>query len=100
MRKPVLEEEIGSPPKVRGEVGIVNKKMLDEIMMREAREETQAEVGLEKKLKVVPPSKEAPGKILQGKARGRVIRKPQYPGRVATEILKKFALRMAHNITF
>ena len=68
--------------------------------MGEAREETQIEISLEKKLKVVPPSKEAPGKILQRKARGRIMRKPQYPNRVATEILKEFALKTAHNITF
>ena len=100
MWKSIPKEEIGSPLKVGKGVGIVDEEILDEIMMGEAREETQIKVSPERKLKVVPPNKEAPGKILQGKARGRVMRKPRYPGRVATEILKKFALRTAHNITF
>ena len=69
-------------------------------MIKETREKTQIEISSEKKLKMIPPNKEAPRKILQGKARGRVIRKPQYLDRVTTEILKKFALRTAHNITF
>ena len=72
--------------------------MLNEIMMGEARKKTQIEINLEKELKVVPPSKEAPRKILQGKARGRVMRKPRYPGRVAMEILEDFALKTANNI--
>ena len=99
MRKPAPEKEIGSPPKVGGGVGIIDE-MLDEIVMGEAGEETQVEVGPERELKVVPPSKEAPGKILQRKARGRIMRKPQYPNRVMTEILEKFILRTAHNIIF
>ena len=100
MRKPILKKEIGSPPKVGGGVNIIDEEMLDKIMIGEAREETQIEINLEKELKVVPPNKEAPGKILQGKARGRIIRKPQYPDRITTEILKEFTLRTAHNITF
>ena len=100
MRKFVPEEEIKSPPKVERGVGIVDEEMLDKIMMGEAREKTQVEIGPERELKVVPPSKEAPGKILQGKARGRVMRKPRYPDRIATEILEEFALRTAHNIIF
>ena len=100
MRKPILEKEIKSPLKVGGGVDIVDEEILDEIVIGEAREETQVEINPERKLKVVPPSKEAPGKILQGKARGRVMRKPQYPGRIATEILEEFALRTAHNTTF
>ena len=100
MRKPIPEKKIGSPPKVEKGVDIVDEEILDEIIIREAREETQTEVNPERELKVVPPNKEAPGKILQRKARGRVMRKPQYPGRVTTEILEKFALKTAHNITF
>ena len=46
--------------------------------MGEAKEETQIKINLEKELKVVPPNKEAPGKILQGKTKGQIIRKPQY----------------------
>ena len=71
-----MEKKIGSPPKVKKKVNIVDEKILDEIIMGEAREKTQIEVGLEKELKMVPPNKEAPRKILQGKARGRVIKKP------------------------
>ena len=100
MWKPIPEKKIGSPPKIKKGVGIVNKEMLDKIVIGETKEETQAEVNSERELKVVPPNKEAPRKILQGKARGRVMRKPRYPDRVTTEILKKFALRTAHNITF
>ena len=100
MRKLILEKKIKSPPKIKGGVNIVDEEMLDKIMMGEAKKKTQIEISPEKELKVVPPNKEAPGKILQGKARGRVIRKPQYPGRIATEILKEFALRTTHNITF
>ena len=44
-------------------------------MIGEIREKTQIEINLEKELKMVPPNKEAPRKILQGKARGRVMRK-------------------------
>ena len=100
MRKPALKEKIESPPKIKKGIGIINKEILDKIVIGEAREKTQIEINLEKELKVVPPSKEAPGKILQGKAKGRVMRKPQYPGRIMTEILEKFALRIIHNITF
>ena len=64
MQKFILKEKIGSPPKVGGGVGIVDEEMLDEIIIGEAREETQIEVSPEKELKVIPPSKEAPGKIL------------------------------------
>ena len=64
MRKPIPKEEIKSPPKVERGVGIIDEEMLNEIMMGEARKETQIEVDLEKKLKMVPPNKEAPGKIL------------------------------------
>ena len=76
MRKPVLKKKIKSPPKVGGEVDIIDEKILNEIIIGEAKEKTQVKVGPEKKLKMVPPNKEAPGKILQGKARGRVIKKP------------------------
>ena len=64
MRKPILEEEIESPLKIKKGVDIVDEEILDEIIMGEAREETQIEIDLEKELKVVPPSKKAPGKIL------------------------------------
>ena len=100
MRKPVLEKEIRSPLKVERGIDIIDKEILDEIIMGEAREETQIKIGSERELKVIPPNKEAPGKILQGKARGRVMRKPRYPGRVMMEILKEFALRTTHNIIF
>ena len=100
MRKPILKKKIRSPLKVKGGVGIIDEKILNEIIIKEAREETQIEINPEKKLKVVPPSKKAPGKILQRKARGRVIKKPQYLNRVATEILKKFALKIIYNIIF
>ena len=100
MRKPILKKEIKSPPKVGRGVDIINEKILNKIIMGEAREKTQIKINLEKELKVVSPNKEAPGKILQRKARGRVIKKPQYLNKVMTEILKKFALRMAYNIIF
>ena len=100
MRKPILKKEIGSPLKIKGGIDIINKKILNKIIIGEARGETQIKINLEKKLKVVPPNKEAPGKILQGKARGRVMRKPQYLNKITIKILKKFALRIIHNIIF
>ena len=73
---------------------------MNKIVIGEAKEKTQVKINLEKELKVIPPSKKTPGKILQRKARGQVIKKPQYPNKVTTEILKKFTLRMTHNIIF
>ena len=48
-------------------------------------------------MKVIPPSQKVPRKILQGKPRGPIIRKPCYPGKMAMEILKDFALKTTNN---
>ena len=86
MQQPEIEKVIKITP-------MVKEGVADE----EIREDPQEEIGQERELKVIPPSREAPGKILQGKPRGPVTRKPRYPGRVAMEILKDFALKTAND---
>ena len=70
MRKFILKEKIRSPPKVKRGIDIVDEEILNEIIMGEAKKETQIKVNLERELKMIPPNKETPRKILQGKARG------------------------------
>ena len=58
MQQPEIEEVIKVTP-------MVGKGVADE----EIREDPQEEIGQERELKVIPPSQEAPGKILQGMPR-------------------------------